>query len=117
MSPLKHANQCALNHFDSYYNKVYGPVAWSAIRVALLTPSRQVALVNQFHGDYVITGQSSISWPDVPDNSNNFINLVELLRETWQRLPDDVKSSKNFGSFYKQVDQEKVWNLRNQYFT
>ncbi|OON19451.1 hypothetical protein X801_04682 [Opisthorchis viverrini] len=44
---LSPSNQAALAHFDRYYTQSYGPVAWCAMRVALLSPPTKVAVLNR----------------------------------------------------------------------
>ncbi|TGZ69888.1 hypothetical protein CRM22_003479 [Opisthorchis felineus] len=44
---LSPSNQAALIHFDRYYTQSYGPIAWCAMRVALLSPPTKVAVLNR----------------------------------------------------------------------
>ncbi|KAG5445272.1 5-methylcytosine rRNA methyltransferase nsun4 [Clonorchis sinensis] len=44
---LSPSNQAALVHFDRYYTQSYGPIAWCAMRVALLSPPTKVAVLNR----------------------------------------------------------------------
>lgn len=42
-----HPKDKALQHFDDFYSSVYGK-RWKSIRVALLSPHKYIAIVNNF---------------------------------------------------------------------
>jgi len=41
----------ALEHFDDFYSSVFGPKRWPSLRLALLSPTKYVAIPNTFTGN------------------------------------------------------------------
>ncbi|CAH8644452.1 unnamed protein product [Heterobilharzia americana] len=97
ISDISPCGKSALVHFDQYYTDAYGPVAWRAMRVALLMPSKKAILYNRYFPNVAST---------IPSSFKSFLpnlDFIHTLAKSQSSLPEEVLQSKQIPDIVDQV--------------